>query len=243
MIRLVIIGWAIWFAGAAHAQFVYFGLDNPRGTLTHSNVARAAFLARLGMHGTDTLEAYAAFAPDPMLSFPGTGITATTNIDFVAGFAQLAVSGSKLLLDRGDGGDSFTFSAPVGAFGMYVVQAGDGANVNQITVRLENTQLGTARDVVAGTFGPGMAFDSTFFIGVTDRRRFDRVTILESIDANDGTLYDNITVGFLGIPSAVAAPLVVTAPEPGVFVLVAVGASAVPVNRWRAGRLRAVSKP
>jgi hypothetical protein len=221
---------------AGRAQVVDLGWDNPRGTLTLSSAARAAFLARLASWGTDTLESYAAFAPDPTLRFGSTGLTAATDVDFVVSFASLAISGSNTLLDRADGGDVFTFNRPISAFGMYVVQAGDGTNVNQFTVRLENTLTGASRDVVLGTFGPGAAFDNAFYFGITDPRRFDRVTIFESIDANDGTLYDDITAGWVDViaapsPPSAAAVAPVLNPEPGSLALAFAAAAGLAARR------------
>jgi hypothetical protein len=185
------------FAGASHAQTPFFGDDNPRGTFTNSFAARNAFLAALSSSGTDNIESYAPFTPDPTLTFGGTGITATTDVDFVAPEPTLAVSGTQFLVDRGDGPDVFTLSTAVTGFGLFVVQAGDAANQTTITMRLENTVLNTTKDITIGTFGPGRDFDSVFFFGIIDSAPFNRVSLLETpSDAGDGTLYDDITVGF-----------------------------------------------
>jgi len=235
-------GLGVWLAvlSAVHSQTIDLGWDNPRGTLTNSAAARAAFLARLASWGTDTIESYPGFAADPILRFGSTGLTAATDVDFVVTFASLAISGNNSLLDRADGGDVFTFNRPVSAFGTYVIQSGDGTNVNQFTVRLDNTLTGASRDVVLGTFGPGAAFDNAFFFGVTDSRRFNRVTIFESIDANDGTLYDDITAGDVDIlaapwPPATPSTLAVPNPEPGGLALAVVAAAGLAGRRWLGG--------
>jgi hypothetical protein len=204
MPRLIAAAVLIALALPAPAQVAFFAHDDPRGTLANSTAARNAFLAALPANGTDTIEGYAAFTPDPTLTFGTTGVTAQTNVDFVAGFAALAVSGNNLLLDRADGGDVFTLSIHVNGFGAFITQAGDGAAANTISYLLENTTLGTSKTVVGGTIGPNATFDNVFFFGVTDTDPFNRVTILETNDAADGILFDDVTIGAVPEPGSLA---------------------------------------
>lgn len=204
----------------------YFAVDSPRGAFPNAKAERAEFLATLDSFGVDTLDGFASFTPDPTLSFGATGITATTQVAYVAPFA--AVSGTKALLDQGPAKadqpgipDIFTLSAPVTAFGYYVSNIGDGP-ANVVTITLENISLGTSKQIVFDPVGSGLAADAVVFFGVTDADPFDRVTISESYDY-DGTLYDDITVGFL-------KPV----PEPGAWLLTAIGAGFLFAARRRA---------
>lgn len=212
-------------ASAARAQTTYFGLDDPRGTLTNSLNARGNFLATLVASGTDNLESFANGTPAPTLVFGATGVTATTNLAFIATFPPLAESGANAVLDAGpatasDPGipDVFNLSAPVTAFGSFFANAGDGG-ANTITFVLENTVLATSKSVVVGPLGPGATFDNVFFFGVTDTTPFNRVTMIESLDF-DGILLDDVTIGFV--------------PEPSSIVLLA-GVSALALLRLRRG--------
>ena len=102
-----------------------------------------------------------------------------------------------------------TFSSPVTAFGSYFIQAGDSL-ANTLTLRFENTSLGTSKDVVMGTIGPGASFSNVFYFGVTDTDPFNRVTLLPS-NNGDGILLDNITIGTVAVP------------EPSALLLLAMG--------------------
>ena len=104
--------------------------------------------------------------------------------------------------------NDFTFSTPITAFGSYFIQAGDVA-ANTLTLRLENTLLGTSKDVVMGTVGPNANFNNVFYFGLTDTDAFNRVTLLPS-NGGDGILLDNVTAGY-------------AVPEVGSFSLLAVG--------------------
>lgn len=211
---------------AQAAPTVYVGSDNPRGTLTNSLAAEASFLAALSSYGTDNLEGFANFTPDPTLSFGATGVTAATDVNFVAAFAILATSGNNVLLDQGpanadDPGipDVFTFNRPVQAFGAFFANVGDAAE-NSIAFILENTALGTSQTVPLGTFGPGRDFNNVLFLGVTDSAPFDRVLVVESFDF-DGALVDDITAGYL-------------VPEPtswSLLLIAAMAAAALPLRR------------
>lgn len=221
---------AVSLSGSMYAQTVFFGSDSPRGGLTNSLAARNAFQSNLATFGTDNIESYTFFQPDPVLSFPGTGITAQSNVAFVGEDASFAVSGLRFLVDDGPGipggagtvfNDSFTFSGVVTAFGLYVGNAGDDTNVNTFTFRVENTGLGSTKNFNIGPLGPGRSNDNVFFFGLIDFDGFNRVTIIESLDA-DGTIYDDVTAGFANVP------------EPTTLGLAAVAAGGV----WLVGRRR-----
>src|SRR5947209_11040194 len=89
MVRRFVVVALLALALPAPAQVVYFGRDNPRGTIANSFAARNAFLAALKYSGTDTIESYAAFTPDPTLTFGTTGLTAQTDVQYVVAFAPL----------------------------------------------------------------------------------------------------------------------------------------------------------
>jgi hypothetical protein len=107
--------------------------------------------------------------------------------------------------------NSFTFSQAVTAFGSYFIQVGD-SGANTITMRFENTSLGTSKDIVFPQVGPSAGFTNVFYFGYTDTDPFNVVTMLLSNTA-DGVLMDNITIGTV-------APV----PEPATWALVACGA-------------------
>jgi hypothetical protein len=195
------------------AATTYFGIDPSKLDLTNSNAARNSFVAALGSFAEETMEGFAVDTPDPVL-FAGTPFEATSDFDRVVAFAPVAVSGSNALLDAGPpaaGGtpvnDVVQFSQPITAFGSYFGQGGDGVP-NVLTLRLENTSLGTSRDVTV-TLGPGAPFFNIAFFGVTDTDPFDRVTMLESEDF-DGILLDNTVAGHV-------------VPEPDALALLALG--------------------
>jgi hypothetical protein len=205
----------------------FFGADDPKGSLTNSSQAEKNFQATLSVYGTETFEALAPFTPDPALAFGATGITATSDVDYVAPFPPLAVSGSNLILDQGpksanDPGlpDVFTFNQPITAFGSYFTQAGDGP-ANTIILLLQNTLLGTSKTVTVGTLGPNAGFDNAVFFGVTDTDAFNRVSMIESYDF-DGVLLDNVTAGQV--------------PEPSTLALLVAGLGALALVRARRGR-------
>ena len=116
---------------------------------------------------------------------------------------------------------AFSFNPSMTTFGLYVIQGGDGANNNPTTLRLTNSVANTSVDVPVQV-GPGWGVDNTFFLGVTDIAPFDKVEILESVDATDGMLYDNIVAG-----GAV--------PEPGSLALLMLGGAC---GLCRAARFR-----
>jgi hypothetical protein len=193
---------------AQSAPLTYFGADSPRGTLTNSNAAFNSFVATLSSYGIDDLESYPNFTVNPTLTFGTTGLTALPDFRQVATFALFAVSGTNSLVDAGPSSptgtainDNLTFNKPITAFGSYFSNAGDSAVANTISLRLENTLLGTSKLVSIGTRGPSLSFDNVFFLGITDTEPFNKVSLLESYDY-DGILLDNITAGYVAIPEA-----------------------------------------
>jgi len=211
----LLLGSALSVAGAmvpipSHAAVTtYFGGPAPsKLDLTNPNVARSAFLATLSSYGVENLEGLAG-QQNPTLTFGSTGVTAATG--FPSGVnTQFAysVSGTNFLYDsQGDATGGFNdwlqFSQPVTAFGSYIVQGGDGSSAppvsappNKLTFRLENTTLGTSKDVVISDLGPDWPFYNVVFVGITDATPFNRISLVESYDY-DGLLYDDLIAGNL----------------------------------------------
>lgn len=207
-------------AATAHgAPVVYFGgpdtskLDLPLATSTVTPV-RDAFLATLVTYGVEDLESLAGES-NPALNFGSTGITAQAGFpNGVLSAFQFAVSGLNFMWDADGVDDWILFSRPITAFGAYIVQGGDGASAepdltppNQLTIRLENTLLGTSKDVLVGDLGPDWPFFNVVFVGITAADPFDRVSFIESYDI-DGLLYDDLIAGYV-IPEPATAHLLV----------------------------------
>jgi hypothetical protein len=181
----------------------YFGMDASNLDLTNANLARNNFVATLSDYAEETMEAVAG-QEDPLL-FDGTPFEATTDFDQVFSFFPLAVSPVNALLDDGpasENGPGFDdwiqFSQPITAFGSYFSQGGDGL-ANTLTLRLENTNLSTSKDVIVGTLGPSAPFYNIFFFGVIDTDPFDRISMVETLDY-DGILLDNAIAGYAAVP-------------------------------------------
>jgi hypothetical protein len=170
--------------------------------LTIPNVARNAFLATLSSFGIEDMEDLSG--QNPTLTFGATGVTAATGFsNGVNTQFAYSVSGTNFLWDAEGVNDWLQFSEPVTAFGGYIVQGGDGSSApptsappNKLTFRLENTALGTTKDVVIGDLGPDWAFYNVVFVGVTDSEPFDRISLVESYDY-DGLLWDDLIAGAL----------------------------------------------
>jgi hypothetical protein len=225
-------------AGAADAQATFFGDDDPRDSLANSIAARNAFLANLFTFGTDDIESYPDFLPQPTLSFGALGITSSTTVEFVAPFPQLAISGDKLLLGNLGGdfqnpipnqSDVFVLSSPVEGFGMFFTEVGDLTNETTLALVLENTILNTSKNVPIGTF-TGRQTDAVFFFGIIDADPFNRVTLTKATTGNavDGILFDDVSVGFA------------TVPEPSVLLLLA-GAAVGGTAAW--SRRKKLARP
>ena len=192
-------------ATTSHAGVTtYFGGPaSSKLDLTNPNVARNTFLATLSSYGVENLEGLAG-QQNPTLTFGATGITAATGFsNGVNTQFAYSVSGTNFLWDADGVSDWLQFSQPVTAFGSYVVQGGDGSSApptsappNKLTFRLENTALGTSKDVVISDLGPDWPFYNVIFVGITDATPFNRVSLVESYDY-DGLLYDDLVAGNL----------------------------------------------
>lgn len=206
----LLLGSALSVAGAmvpipSHAAVTtYFGGPAPsKLELTNANVARNAFLATLSSHGVENLESLGG-QQNPTLTFGATGVTAATGFsNGVNTQFAYSVSGTNFLWDAEGASDWLQFSQPVTAFGSYIVQGGDGSSApppstppNKLTFRLENSTLGTSKDVVISDLGPDWPFYNVVFVGVTDATPFDRISLVESYDY-DGLLYDDLIAGDL----------------------------------------------
>ncbi len=170
------------------------GPDQSKLTMTDSLAKRDSFLATLASYGVEDLETLGG--QNPTLSFAPLDITATTG--FANGVNTLvlhAVSGNKFMWDKEGDDDWLLFSEPITAFGTYITQGGDGP-ANNLTVRIENTLLGTSKEIFIGQLGPQDPHYNVRFIGITDTEPFDRVSFIETHD-NDGLLFDDLIAGFL----------------------------------------------
>ena len=212
-------------AVAAAGQVTYSSLplpvpDTRPADLAAANSVQSTFLAALSSSGTETLDELAG-SPilgqgNPTLTFGASGITAATTYSGAFSVPVLPVSAPIALVEQPAANGAppwtnmMTFSSPVTAFGSYFIQAGD-VLANTVTLRFENTSLGTSKDVVMGTIGPGASFSNVFYFGVTDTDPFNRVTLLPS-NNGDGILLDNITIGTVAVP------------EPSALLLLAMGA-------------------
>lgn len=209
---------------AEGAQFTYTSLplpvpDNRPADQAAALAAETSFLAALSSYGTEKYDSgiTTGFSNSQALTFGATGVTGTAQFSGVFTIPSLpnVISTPNALVMQPAGtshpdpyANDFTLSAPVTAFGSYFIQAGDGA-ANTITLRLENTILGTSKDVVMGTVGPGANFNNVFYFGITDTDPFNKVTVLPSL-ASDGILLDNTTVGTVAIPEAGSLTLLAT---------------------------------
>lgn len=195
------------------APAVFFDRDNATAFMSsfpNSQAKFNEFTAALSSFGVDTIDV--ATGSNPILAFGATGITATTQ-GVLAQSAPGFQIGSKALVELDavgfpQGDTIITFNQYITAFGTYVIQGGDGANSNPTTFRLRDTATNAFVDVPV-QMGPGWGFDNAFFLGVTDTVPFNEVSIIESTDAADGILYDNMVAG--------------NVPEPGSLMLLLIG--------------------
>jgi hypothetical protein len=185
------------------ASISYFGgPDVSKLGLDKASAAREAFLATLANYGVEDLESRSG--ANPTLAFGSTGITATTGFsNGVSSHMAYSVSGLKFIWDTEGNDDYLEFSEPITAFGSYVVQGGDGSSApptsappNVLTFRLENTLLGTSKEVSIHALGPDWPFYNVIFVGVTDPQPFNRISFHETYDY-DGLLWDDLVAGFV----------------------------------------------
>jgi hypothetical protein len=189
---------------SARAAITFFGLDNPRGTLTNSLQAESDFLTALSSFGTDNVDLFPHGTPDPLLVFGATGVTATAGNTFVDAINFTPVSAPNVLWDGfGNENEVFIFNMPVHGFGTFLLGLGTNTTTT-LTYVLENTLLATSQNVVAGPFGPNAFEDNVAYFGVIDAANpFNRVTVQASQDF-DFFAFDNLTVGFT--PASAAIP-------------------------------------
>ncbi|HEY4310741.1 MAG TPA: PEP-CTERM sorting domain-containing protein [Pirellulales bacterium] len=225
-------------SSAVAGQLTYTSLpfptpENRANDLAAANATQTTFLGTLSSFGTETLDEFTSgqlgATASQALTFGASGITATARFSGAFSVPALPVSTPIALVEQpATAGqpaynNDITFNAPVTAFGSYIIQAGD-VDANTITLRLENTILGTSEDVVIGTIGPGASFANVFYFGVTDTDPFNKVTMLFS-NSGDGVLFDNITAGNVAVP------------EPSSLLLLTVGA-VLPYLSWRSRRVK-----
>lgn len=183
--------------------------DDPSTFMTsypNSQTAFNTFTGSLPYYGVATIDGLPTVPSpvNPTITFTGSSITATTQNVLVQAAPGFQIGTQALLeLDAAGGpvGDTvFTFNQQINAFGLYLIQSGDGANnSNLIRFRLQNTVTNSSVDVPIQA-GPNWGVDNVLFFGVTDTTSFNQVTIVESNDLADGTLYDNIVAGKLAVP-------------------------------------------
>ncbi len=185
------------------------------------------FTAALSSFGVDNIESYSG-AANPTLSFGATGLQATTQGVFATPTPGVGLTIDDVALTELENvaavpasDSTFTFNQYITAFGAYVIQGGDMANDNPTTFRLTDTATNAFKDVTVQV-GPGWGFNNVFFLGVTETVPFNQVSIVESTDAIDGMLYDNIVAGFV--------------PEPASLALVAIGAACALCGSFRLAR-------
>jgi len=228
-----------WTQPSLAVPTMYFDRDDnmlATPTLPNSTAMFNAFTEGLSSYGIETVEGINTGSPTfglaPKLTFVGTGITCNTDTGpfqptttaVAPPFAGFSI-GSKALVES----DAlalfdpqapqlpitdtvFNFSQRITAFGVFVIQGGDGpVNTNPTTFRLIDTASNqTVDQVVVTPLGPNWGSNNVFFLGVTDTVPFDRVQIIETTDGTDGMLYDNIVAGF-------------AIPEPGALALMVLG--------------------
>jgi hypothetical protein len=205
----------------------FFGRDDNTVFMTsfpNSQAKFDRFTASLNSFGVDTVDT--AVGVNPTLVFGATGITATTQ-GVLAQSAPGFQIGAQALLEfdaatPGQVNTMFTFNQYINAFGIFVVQGGDGANNNPTTFRLRDTGDNSFVDVPVQV-GPGWGTSNVFFLGVHGAAAFDEVEIIETGDLADGMLYDNVVAGFV--------------PEPGALALLMIGGACVlcQATRFRRG--------
>jgi hypothetical protein len=202
-----------WAQPGLAAPTVFFDRDDNTALMTsfpNSQAKFNQFTATLSAFGVDNVDSAVGF--NPTLVFGATGITAATQ-GVLAQSAPTFQIGTQALLEQDAAGfpqanTEFSFNQYVTAFGLFVIQGGDGTNNNPTTFRLRDTATNAFEDVPI-QIGPGWGNNNVFFLGVTDTVPFNQVEIIESTDLADGMLYDNITAGVV--------------PEPGSLALIALG--------------------
>jgi hypothetical protein len=235
VLAVSLVSFTTWVERGLGAPAVFFDRDDNTALMTsfpNSQAKFNQFTASLNSFGVDSIESVNTGAPtfgfNPQLVFGATGITATTQSTTTAvapPIAGFSIGGKSLVESDALGlfdpsapqlppaNTDFKFNQYITAFGIFVIQGGDGPiNNNPITLRLidTNTNLFVNAPVPPLQVGPNWGSNNVFFLGVTDTVPFDRVQIIETGDATDGMLYDNVVAGF-------------AVPEPGSVTLIMLG--------------------
>jgi hypothetical protein len=216
----------------------FFGWDNNVADITprpNSDAAFNQFLGTLSSYGVESVDGidtpielvpgsgiHANFAPElifrqnPTGTGSLTGVTASTQGVFATDGTpdmNLAIGTKSMSESEGLGfppvNTRFTFNQPITAFGLYVMQGGDNPVPNPTTFHLSNSVTGYSADVNV-PIGPNWGFHNIFFLGLGSAIPFDDVTIIETTDAGDGMVYDNVVAGNY-------------VPEPGSLALLSLG--------------------
>jgi hypothetical protein len=203
-----------WAPPAGAVPAVFFDRDDATSLMTsfpNSQAKFNQFTATLSTFGVDNVDAAAGV--NPTLAFGATGITAATQ-GVLAQAAPTFQIGTQALVELdavapGQVDTVFGFNQYITAFGIFVIQGGDGQNSNPTTFRLRDTATNLFVDVPVPV-GPGWGNNNVFFLGVGDTVPFNEVSIIETGDIGDGMLYDNIVAGTY-------------VPEPGSLVLLTLG--------------------
>jgi hypothetical protein len=218
-----------WVERGLGAPTVFFALDNNELSVSphpNSDAKFNEFIATLTSYDVDPIDGInngpPTFGFNPTLHFNAIGTTAVAN-GTAAQSAPGFQIGTKALVEAdaipdpehpelpppGPQVDSvFNFDHHITAFGLYVIQGGDRGidnatvNNNPTTFRLKDLDTNSSVDVPV-QIGPGWGFFNIFFLGLVDNVPFNQVSIIESIDKNDGMLYDNVVAGNVPEPASV----------------------------------------
>lgn len=206
------VSFSVLAASSFSAPVVFFDRDDTTQFMTptkypNSEAKFNQFTALISPGGLDPIDGDTPGA-NPVLTFGGSGITAASqgviannNPGFEIG-SQSLVETDAAVANAPAVDTVFVFNQHITAFGTYVLQGGDGANSNPTNFRLTDTDTNYSVDVPI-QMGPGWGFDNAFFVGIANAIPFNKVSILESTDAADGMLYDNIVAGhFIPEPTA-----------------------------------------
>jgi hypothetical protein len=226
VIAVSLVSFGAWARPGLGAPAVFFDRDDNTANMTsfpNSQAKFNQFTASLTAFGVDNIDS--AVGINPTLVFGATGITAATQ-GVLAQNAPGFQIGTQALLEGETAGfpqvnTMFSFNQYITAFGAFVIQGGDQGNNNPTTFRLRDTATNLFVDVPVQV-GPGWGFQNIFFLGVNDTVPFNQVEIIETTDAADGMLYDNIVAGV---------------PEPGSLALLMLGGACTVgrVARFRRG--------
>jgi hypothetical protein len=223
LLAVGLVSFSAWARPGLAVPTVFFGRDDNTLLMTSFPNSQGKFIrftSSLNSFGVDNVDTAVGF--NPALSFGATGITATSQ-GVLAQSAPTFQIGTQALLESEAAGfpqvnTVYSFNQHINAFGLFVIQGGDFGNNNPTTFRLRDTAASAFVDVPVQV-GPGWGLNNVFFLGVHDTAAFNEVEIIESSDAADGMLYDNIVAGFI--------------PEPGTLMLMLIGGTCVVCQHGR----------